>query len=120
MNVVVLVGRLARDAAVRALPSGVALVQLEVTVAGPEGRRESVPVVWFDAPAGAAELAAGAGVVVTGRVRRRFWRAAGTTASRTEVVADRVVPATASRRVRAALARARAAVDAADVSPAAG
>jgi single-strand DNA-binding protein len=41
-------------------------------------------------------------LLVTGRVRRRFFRAGGVTQSRTEVVADRVVPT----RRRAAVRRA--------------
>jgi single-strand DNA-binding protein len=48
---------------------------------------------------------------VVGRVRRRFFRAGGTTQSRTEVVADTVVPATQAKRVEAALRRAREALD---------
>jgi single-strand DNA-binding protein len=63
-------------------------------------------VAWFDPPASAATFAAGDDVVVVGRVRRRFFRAGGATASRTEVVADRVVPARAKARVRSALAAA--------------
>jgi single-strand DNA-binding protein len=42
--------------------------------------------------------------VVTGRVRRRFFRSGGATASRTEVVAERVIPARQVVRVAKALA----------------
>lgn len=112
MNVVVLVGTLVRNAALRRLPSGSALAQLEVRVPGPDGRAEAVPVAWFDPPATAGALGAGTAVVVTGRVRRRFFSAGGATASRTEVVADRVVPVRQGRRARAALSRARAALEA--------
>jgi single-strand DNA-binding protein len=42
-------------------------------------------------------------VVVTGRVRRRFFRAGGYTQSRTEVVADAVVPTRRRKRVDAVL-----------------
>ena len=52
-NVTVLVGRLARPAEERALPSGDRLVSYEVTVPRESGKAESVPVVWFDAPAAA-------------------------------------------------------------------
>jgi len=45
-------------------------------------------------------VAAGDEVVVTGRVRRRFYRAGGATQSRTEVVAHAVVRAGDGRRVR--------------------
>lgn len=113
INVVALEGRLARPAEVRALRSGTEVVGLEVTVPRDGAAAETVPVTWTDAPAWAQALEAGAAVVVVGRVRRRFFRAAGTTQSRTEVVADTVVPAGSARRVRTALARASAAIEAA-------
>jgi single-strand DNA-binding protein len=105
-NLAVLVGRLARPAEERELPSGDRLVSYEVTVPRESGRAESVPVVWFDAPASAATLDVDEKVVVVGRVRRRFFRAGGSTQSRTEVVADKVVP-TRSKRARQALEAAR-------------
>lgn len=111
MNVVVLVGTLIREPVMRELPSGAHLVQLELRAAGPDGRAETVPVAWFDAPTGAGGLTPGTPVVVTGRVRRRFFSASGATASRTEVVADRVVPVRNGRRARAAIARARSALE---------
>jgi single-strand DNA-binding protein len=103
MNVVALAGRLSRPAEHRVLPSGDELVAYEVTTPGRDGRSDTVPVVWFGAPASASTLDVDARVVVVGRVRRRFFRAGGATQSRTEVVADAVVPARNGRRVRAAL-----------------
>ncbi len=103
-NVVALVGRLARPPEQRLLPSGTLLISLELTVPRPEGRAESVPVAWFDAPASASEWDTDREVVVVGRVRRRFFRVGGATQSRTEVVADAVVPASARRRARHVLA----------------
>jgi hypothetical protein len=103
MNVVTLQGRLARPAADRLLPSGDRLVGFEVATDGPDGKAETVPVVWFAAPASAGQLDADERVVVIGRVRRRFFRAGDTTQSRTEVVAEVVLPATQTRRVRTAL-----------------
>jgi single-strand DNA-binding protein len=50
----------------------------------------------------------GTELLVTGRVRRRFFRAGGATQSRTEVVAEAVVVATDQRRVRRAIDRALA------------
>ena len=97
MNVAVLVGRLARPAEERELPSGDRLVSYEVTVPREGERAESVPVVWFDAPASAATLDVDEKVVVIGRVRRRFFQAGGSTQSRTEVVADKVLPARSKR-----------------------
>jgi single-strand DNA-binding protein len=107
MNLVTVLGRLARPAEERILPSGDRLVAYEVTVPRPAGRAETVPVVWFDAPARALELAVDEEVVVIGRVRRRFFRAGDTTQSRTEVVAETVVPARHAKRVRVALDRVR-------------
>jgi single-strand DNA-binding protein len=98
MNVVLLHGVLSRTAERRALPSGSSLVAYEVTTRDGDTTC-TVPVVWFDGP-GSAELEAGTEVVVVGSVRRRFFRAGGATASRTEVVATQVVPARQRKRVR--------------------
>lgn len=112
MNVVILQGRLSRAPSTRTLPSGDELTSFEVTTpaAADDGRADSVPVTWLRAPRRAREIAAGAEVVVTGRIRRRYFTAAGATASRTEVVAEAVVPvsqrATVSRHLTRALARA--------------
>ena len=110
-NVVALVGRLARPAEWRELPSGDRLVTYEVTVARPGEKAEGVPVVWLDAPAAAADHDVGERVVVVGRVRRRFFRAGGSTQSRTEVVADTVVSARQAKRARGALEKARGLLD---------
>ena len=65
----------------------------------PDGRRRRWPGVTNGQPL--PEV--GAEVVVTGHVRRRFFRAGGGTQSRTEVVADAVVPARSRARVRRAI-----------------
>lgn len=109
MNLVLLRGRLCRPPDSRLLPSGDTVVNYEVRISRPEGQRaETVPVSWLGAPATAADLEADEEVVVVGRVRRRFFRAGGVTASRTEVVAERLVVARhrarASRLVSGALA----------------
>jgi len=110
MNVAVIRGSLSRDPDLRQLPSGDRVVNYEVTVRD-VSPAESVPVVWM-APTGAWDsLAAGDEVVVSGRVRRRFFRTSTGTASRTEVVAERVVPARQTRRVRSVLDRARTAIE---------
>lgn len=115
MNLVVLRGALSRPPEARDLRSGDLLVTYEVTVPGHgEVPAESVPVVWFAPPTGAADLEADTAVIVVGRVRRRFFRAGGATQSRTEVVASRVIPArrakAAQRAVRAALTEAEEAL----------
>ena len=107
LNVVVAVGRLTRPAELRVLPSGDRLVTMELTVPRDEGRAESLPISWFAAPARAADLDVDEQVLVVGRVRRRFFRAGGLTQSRTEVVADTVVPTRQKKRVTAVLERAR-------------
>jgi len=106
-NVVVLVGRLARPAEVRELPSGDRLVAYEVTVPREGERAESVPVVWIGAPASASDHAVDDTMLVVGRVRRRYFQAGGRTQSRTEVVADVVVNTRHAKRAAAALDRAR-------------
>ena len=116
MNVVAIQGRLARPAEQRVLPSGSRLVALEVTVRRDQGPAETAPVVWLEAPAWASALDADTPVLVVGRIRRRFFKAAGATQSRTEVVAERVVPGQAGKRVRAALAEVSARIEAAAAS----
>lgn len=110
MNVVVLQGVLSRAPEERTLPSGDRLVAYEVTVRIEGQPTDSVPVSWLDPPARASALEAGAAVVVTGRVRRRFFRTPSGTASRTEVVADAVVSAAHTKRVAHALVAARTAL----------
>ena len=105
-NLAILVGTLSRDPELRELPSGSVLLALELTVRPAEGPAESVPVAWPD-PAPAAEgWAKGEELLVTGRTRRRFFRAAGRTESRTEVVAAAVVPTRRSAAARRAVAAA--------------
>ncbi|HZU72636.1 MAG TPA: single-stranded DNA-binding protein [Acidimicrobiales bacterium] len=104
MNVVVLAGRLSSPPQEKLLESGTRLMSLQVTVPGDAKGAESVPVVWFDAPARAVEMDEGEEVVVVGRVRRRFFRAGGATQSRTEVLADSVVAARRVAAVRSSLA----------------
>ena len=111
MNVVVLHGVLSSPSTVRTLPSGDRLVAYEVTIRAEGEPTGTVPVVWIDPPASTPELPAGTPVVVTGRVRRRFFRAGGTTASRTEVVAHQVLPERQAKRVAAALDAARRAIE---------
>ena len=104
VNVVILRGHLSRPPEQRLLPSGDVLATFEVTVPASGGvRTETAPVAWPGAPAAALELAEGEEVVVAGRVRRRFFRAAGAVQSRTEVVADAVVPLRHRKRSAAAV-----------------
>ena len=97
MNVVILRGRLSSVSARRILNSGSELLSLEITTVTESGQT-SVPVAWFDPPAG-AEPAIGEELVVRGTVRRRFFRTGAGTQSRTEVVADEVVGVSRRRQV---------------------
>jgi single-strand DNA-binding protein len=107
MNVVILRGVVSRDAARRALATGHTVVEFDVTTTPVSGPAATVPVVWPDGP-DEALVAAGTEVIVTGVVRRRFFRSGGVTASRTEVVADAVVPAAHRRKAARQVARALA------------
>ena len=102
MNVSIVRGILARRPDTRVLASGATVVSYDVTVRPDEGPAETVPVTWFDPPASASSLGEGDEVLVTGRVRRRFYRAGGRTQSRTDLVADTVTRTSA--RVRSARA----------------
>jgi len=104
VNIVVVEGVLARPVARRELPSGE--VQASLELGGLEGA--PVPVVAADQLV--PELEVGARVLVSGSVRKRFFRAGGATQSRTEVVADMVVPAGDRRRGRRLRERAAQAV----------
>lgn len=105
-NVVVLIGRVARPPELRELPSGQRMVAYEVTIDRPGERSETVPVVWLEATAGAADFDTDERVVVVGRVRRRFFRTGAGTQSRTEVVADEVVATRKTVEAGVALSRA--------------
>jgi hypothetical protein len=107
---VILRGELSRPPERRELRSGSVVVEYDLRVRSGDGAAESVPVVWFDPPTGAASIEPDTELVVLGRVRRRFFRAGDGTQSRTEVVAERLLPArrakAASRAVLEALAAA--------------
>jgi single-strand DNA-binding protein len=118
MNIVVLHGTLTRLPEERTLTSGGRVVEFDVRIRRPDAPTETVPVVWFDAPARALDHADGDAVVVVGRVRRRFFRSGGVTSSRTEVVADEVLGARRRQRIEAALARARTSLECYDSAPA--
>jgi single-strand DNA-binding protein len=111
VNLAVVRGVCSSPAEVRALPSGSTLALLQVTTRTDEEPAISVPVVVWDPPAAVVGLDTGDEIVAIGRVRRRFFRAGAATGSRVEIEATHVVPATARRRVQAALRRATAALE---------
>lgn len=102
-NEVVLVGRVSGDPEERELPSGDALVVWRVVVERPVPRRaapagvraptvDTLDCVAWTAPVRrtARGLADGDVVAVEGALRRRFWRAGGAAASRTEVEVEQL------------------------------
>ncbi len=108
-NLVVLRGVLVAEPQERTLPTGAVAVQFDVrtTLVGDGDRAATVPVSWIDPPpAERALLEVGEGLVVVGAVCRRFFRAGGATQSRTEVVAEVIVPQRRTRSARSAIARA--------------
>ena len=120
MNLVILRGALARPPEVRDLRSGDVVVEYDVVVPGRDGgAAEHVPVVWFAPPPSASALEPDTAVVVLGRVRRRFFRSAGSTQSRTEVVADKVLPARRAKAAERAVLEALGQVEDAFIAPAA-
>jgi single-strand DNA-binding protein len=104
-NLAVLVGALTRAPEPRSLPSGDTVLALELTVRPEEGPAESVPLAWFGAPVAACAWEVGEELLVTGRTRRRFFRAGGATQSRTEVVVTAAVPTRRAAAARKALHR---------------
>lgn len=104
MNIVILSGHLSSPPRCTELPSGTVRWNLEVSCAVPDGRVLGVPVSWEgQVPEG---WDTGTSVAVAGVVRRRFFRAGGSTQSRTEVDAAAVVEITKRRSESAAISRA--------------
>jgi single-strand DNA-binding protein len=109
LNLAVVRGIVSSPPEVRILPSETVLVQLQVTTRL-ETETLSIPVSCWN-PAGWVEtLEPGEEIVVVGRVRRRFFRAGGATASRVELESDVISRASDRRRVQTALRRANAAL----------
>jgi len=106
MNVVVLEGRLSGPPQERVLASGSRVLSLQLTMDRREDQRaaDSVPVAWFDPKMSQFDLQEDQRLVVVGRVARRFFQTASGVQSRTEVVAERVIPATKKSSIRTALA----------------
>lgn len=106
-NLAVIRGVVTHDLVMRDLPSGAEVAQFDVSTLVEAGHRTatvSVPIAWHDPTAAArSAIAAGAEVLVVGSVRRRFFRVGAATQSRTEVVAEAVIPMRRRKQVAAAL-----------------
>ena len=107
-NLAVLRGTLVAEPTRRELASGSTVVQFDISTTFADGARTasaSAPVAWVDpSERDAAGLVTGGEYLVVGSVRRRFFRVGGATQSRTEVVADRVIPVRRRKQVDAAYA----------------
>lgn len=101
INIVVIVGEVTSPPVSRELSSGVTVSTFDVATVTDAGR-VSVPV----SLEGESEVAIiGAQVCVIGVVRRRFFRSGSSVASRTEVVAQSVLPVRRRAQVRKAIER---------------
>jgi single-strand DNA-binding protein len=109
MNVALVRGVVTRDPHIRTLAGEVTLATFDLAVEPDDGPRTTVPVVLRLGGAGTQDPpGAGDEVVVVGSVQRRFFRAGGSTQSRTEVVVEALAPAHDRRRVRRLLTAASA------------
>ena len=106
VNLAVVAGTLVKSAEPRLLPDGRTVWELDLTVCQEGRSAATVPVSWAAPPAGAepGRWSPGEEVVVVGSVRRRFYRAGGATVSRTDVLADGVIPSRQRKRAAALLA----------------
>jgi len=95
-NIAVIRGTLTHDPRSRDLPGGATVLQFDVVtrvVTAGRATNVSLPVAWNDPSATQiALLAPGTEVLVVGTVRRRFFRVGAATQSRTEVIAEVVIP----------------------------
>ena len=92
LNLSIVIGNLAKPVEVRSLPSGVSIANFDLVVPQIDGTPDTVPVALFEAPEEALQWVAGEALLAVGRVRRRFFRVGPNTQSRTEMVAEKVVP----------------------------
>jgi single-strand DNA-binding protein len=101
-NLVVVRGVVSSEPRIRELPAGGVVTQLDVTTRS-EALTASVPVAVYDRD---VDANSGDEVVVTGHIKRRFFRAGGVTQSRTELVAGEVIRVSRKRAVEKAVAAA--------------
>ena len=110
INLAVLLGALSKAAEPRLLADGTTVWELDLTIRREARAATTVPVSWPSPPSGVdpASWSAGDELLVVGSVRRRFYRSGGATVSRTDVLAEAVVPARQRKRAAALLADAAA------------
>jgi len=110
INLAVLIGALSKTPEPRLLADGSTVWELDLAIRQPGRAAATVPVSWSAPPKGAepASWSSGDELLVVGAVRRRFYRAGGATVSRTDVLAEAVVPTRQRKRAAALLADAGA------------
>ena len=102
INIVILMGEVTSPPVSRELPSGSVVSTFDIATVTDFGR-VSVPV----SIEGETDIVVvGAEVCVVGLVRRRFFRSGSSVTSRTEVVADAVIPMRRRAQVRKAVGKA--------------
>jgi single-strand DNA-binding protein len=111
LNIAVVIGNLVKPVDVRSLPSGTSVASFDLQVLRTDQSPDTVPVTLSETPELVADWAVGEQLLVIGRVRRRFFRAGGSTQSRTEVVAEKVLLLNGEDDAAAALAEAGTALD---------
>ena len=110
MNIAVVRGTVLREPSERRLATGQRVVSIDVNVSYDDRPNENLEVVWVDPPRNLLIPRQGNEVVAVGRVRRRFFKTANGTASRTEVVAETVLSARQKSRINHALSEVAATV----------
>jgi single-stranded DNA-binding protein len=109
-NIAIIRGVISTDPTTRVLPGRGTVLQFDVSTrigSDGSGSAVAVPVAWNDPSAAQVGIVVrGAAVTIVGTVRRRFFRVAGATQSRTEVIADLVVPDRQRKRAAEALRQA--------------
>lgn len=99
-NLAVVIGTATAESTDRELADGTTVRSFDVCAVNVDGERTTVPIAWHEPPTTRAPIRSGARVAVLGHVRRRFFRVAGATNSRTEVVAALVTPGTSTGLAR--------------------
>lgn len=105
-NLVILRGRCRTEPGSVVVSTGEEFLSFDLLVEAGHGPRESVPVRLARTASATTLLDTDVEVVVIGRVRRRFFRVGGATATRTEVDADHVLGVRSVARIGRALATA--------------
>lgn len=103
-NLAFVAGEMVTDPERRTLPGGTELISFSLTVRRDGHATTSVPIVWYDPPKRVDRWKPGAQIAAVGPVVRRFYRAGGVTASRTEVNVERAELVSSSSRVHKLLA----------------